>query len=401
MASIYLDHAATTPLDPRVLSAMLPYLQDTFGNPSSVHTVGQKARAAVDSARVTVAEILCCEPREIIFTSGGTESDNLALRGTLTQSLSQSSIAHPQSHIEKPHLITTTIEHSAVLRTAEDLAKNGIEVTYLPVDEYGRVTVAQVEAAIQPNTRLISIMLANNEIGTIQPIRDIGKMLEKRRERGMHAPLLHTDAVQGGGILPLDVRHLKCDLLSLSSHKFYGPKGVGILYAKAGTPLQAIQTGGGQEHRLRASTENVAGIVGCAAALRLAEGQREKESIRQTKLRDYLIKKLTTDIPRTTLNGHPTERLPGNVNISPQDVEGESVLLRLDLAGICASSGSACSSGTLDPSHVLLAIGLDESSARSALRLTLGTATTKREIDTTIKTLKKIVADLRALNPSI
>ncbi len=393
---IYLDHAATTPLDPRVLTAMLPYLKTDWGNPGGVYQSGQRARAAVDTARATVAEILNCEAREIIFTSGGTESDNLALRGVLRKE-------------KTGHLITTNIEHHAVLHTAEDLEHDGYTATYLPVDKNGQITVEQVTEAIQPDTKLVSIMLANNEVGTILPIREIGKKIEKINEqqaknsntKNQHQILFHTDAVQGGGTLDLNVKHLKIDLLSLSGHKFYGPKGVGCLYVKAGTPLRPQQTGGGQEHRQRASTENVAGIVGFAAALQLADEARVKENTRLTKLRDYLITQVLKEIPKTRLNGDPKNRLPNNANFSFWAIEGESILLRLDFEGIAGSSGSACTSGTLDPSHVLLALGLPHEWAHSSLRLTLGKGTTKAQLDTTIKVLKKIVTDLRALSPIV
>jgi cysteine desulfurase len=390
---IYLDHAATTPIDPRVLEAMLPYLTENWGNPGGIYRHGQRARAAVDTARQVVAEILNCEAREIIFMSGGTESDNLALRGSLRSD-------------KTGHLITTAIEHHAVLHTADDLERDGYAATYLPVDKLGQLTASEVEKAIredlptgQAGTKLVSIMYANNEIGTILPIREIGKMLEKRREKGLPAPLLHTDAVQAGGTLELNVKHLKVDLLSLSGHKFYGPKGVGCLFVKAGTKLRPQQTGGGQEHRRRASTENVAGIVGFAEALKLAHATRETENARQTELRDYLIGRVLSEIPKTRLNGDPLNRLPNNANFSFWAIEGESILLRLDFEKICGSSGSACTSGTLDPSHVLLALGLGHEWAHGSLRLTLGKNTTKAELDETVEKLKKIVIDLRAISP--
>jgi len=384
---IYLDHAATTPLDPRVRDAMLPFLNENWGNPSSIHQHGQRARHAVDSARETIATELHCQPREIIFTSGGTEADNLALRGVMRAGGATTG-----------HLITTTIEHHAVLHTAEDLEKDGFEVTYLPVDKHGLVTVEQVEAAIRTDTKLVSVMLANNEVGTIEPIRDIGKILQKRRERGETAPLLHTDAVQGAGAINLDVRHLKVDLLSLSAHKCYGPKGIGCLFVKHGVQLRPMQTGGGQEHHQRAGTEHVTGIVGFAAALQSASEARETEAARQTELRDYFIVQLQKEIAGTQLLGHPTQRLPNNICMSFAGIESESLLLRLDLAGICASSGSACTSGALEPSHVLLAMGIGTEAAHSAIRFTLGKNTTKEELDTTVKEIKKITGELRQLN---
>jgi cysteine desulfurase len=383
---IYLDHSATTPLDAKVLKAMQPYLTEIFGNPSSIHGFGQMARSAVDEARRTVAEILFCEPSEIVFTSGGTESDNLALRGVLR-------------NFKNAHLITTAVEHHAILHTAEALRKEGYEITILPVDEYGRVSVAQVEAALQPNTKLISIMLANNEVGSMLPVREIGKMLEKKRERGEVTPLLHTDAVQGGGILNLDTRHLKVDLLSLSAHKFYGPKGIGILYVKNGVKLLPTQTGGGQEKGKRAGTENVAGIVGIAAALKLANDKREKESARLIKLREELVNKILKEIPRSEVTGHATERLPGSASFIFYGVEGESMLLRLDFEGIAASTGSACNSASLQPSHVLTAMQIPHEWKHGSLRLTLGRSTTSAQLQRVAKVLKKIVSDLRAISP--
>lgn len=382
---IYLDHSATTPLDPKVLKAMQPYLTEIFGNPSSIHAFGQAARSSVDAARKTVAEILECEANEIIFTSGGTESDNLALRGVMRS-------------FKDGHLITTAVEHHAIIHTAEVLRKEGYEITILPVDEYGRVSVAQVEEALQPNTKLISIMLANNEVGSLLPVREIGKMLEKKRERGEVTPLLHTDAVQGGGILNLDVRHLKVDLLSLSAHKFYGPKGVGILYVKNGVKLLPTQTGGSQEKGKRAGTENVAGIVGAAAALKLANGKREKEAARLTKLREELVNKVLKEIPRSRLTGHETERLPGSASFIFYGVEGESILLRLDFESIAASTGSACNSASLQPSHVLTAMQIPHEWKHGSLRLTLGRSTTSAQIKRVVKVLKKIVKDLRAIS---
>jgi len=383
---IYLDHAATTPLDPRVRDAMLPFLHESWGNASSIYQHGQQARHAIDTARETIAAELHCDPREIIFTSSGTESDNLALRGVLRAGGATAG-----------HLITTTIEHPAVLRTAQDLEKDGLAATYLPVDEHGLVTAEQVTAAIRPDTKLVSIMLANNEVGTIEPIREIGKMIEKRRERGEPAPLLHTDAVQGAGSIDLNVKHLKVDLLSLSAHKCYGPKGIGCLFVRQGVQLRPMQTGGGHEHRQRAGTENVAGIVGFATALQLANKSCAIETARQTELRDYFIQQLQKEISNATLHGHPTDRLPNNVCISFAGIEAESLLLRLDFAGICASSGSACSSGSLEPSHVLLAMGIDTETAHSAIRFTLGKDTTKDELSTVVTETKKIIDNLRHL----
>ncbi|MCF7845911.1 MAG: cysteine desulfurase [Candidatus Peribacteraceae bacterium] len=377
---IYLDHAATTPLAPEVLERMLPYLKSDFGNAGSIHTKGQSAKNAVESARRKVAEILWCEPQEIIFTSGGSESDNLALRGTLKKG---------------DHLIISAVEHPAVLQTAEALEKEGVELTKIPVERNGILKVGKVQKAIRRNTTLISIMLANNEIGTLQPVREIGKFLQKNHPE----ILLHTDAVQAGGILNLDVRHLKVDLLSLSAHKFYGPKGIGVLFAKSKVKLKPQISGGHQENGIRAGTENVAGIVGAAAALDLAEKNREKESIRITKLRDYFIKKVLREIPKAQLNGDPKIRLPGNANFSFYGVEGESILLRLDFTGIAASTGSACASGSLEPSYVLQSLKIPHEWLHGSIRFSLGKSTGKQELDQVVTELKKIIRDLRELSP--
>ncbi|MFH0776681.1 MAG: cysteine desulfurase family protein [Patescibacteria group bacterium] len=377
---IYLDHAATTPLAPEVLMSMLPYLKSEFGNPGSIHARGQTAKNATETARETIAKILHCEPREIIFTSGGSESDNLALRGIL-----------------KPgdHLIISEIEHPAILRTAEILEANGIELTKIPVDPNGILRVEKVVRALRKNTKLISIMLANNEIGTLQPIRELGKFLQKNRPE----ILLHTDAVQAGGILELDIRHLKVDLLSLSAHKFYGPKGVGVLFAKKGIKLVPQVSGGHQENGVRAGTENVAGIVGAAAALESAEQKRGKEFLRLEKLRDYFVAKVLREIPQTRLNGDPKDRLPGNANFSFFGIEGESILLRLDFAGIAASTGSACSSASLEPSHVLRALKIPHAWLHGSIRFSLGKSTSRQELNHVVSELKKIVSDLRELSP--
>lgn len=408
---------------------MLPYLKDEFGNAGSIHSKGQAAKNALEKARRSVAKILWCEPEEIIFTSGGTESDNLALKGICSGS-------------EKKHLIVSEIEHHAVLHVAEQLEQRGVTpldskhlpsprlrqtsptgftlrdnqhptgstpldmiyptgLTKIPVDKKGVVDPEAVIAAIRPETQLISIMLANNEIGTLQPVREIGKMLEKRREKGEQTPLLHTDAVQGGGILNLDTRHLKVDLLSLSAHKFYGPKGVGILFKKKSIRLDPQISGGSQERSLRAGTENVAGIVGAATALELAEQNREKEAARLTKLRDYFIEKVLQEIPQSRLNGEQKNRLPNNANFSFFGIEGESILLRLDFDGICASSGSACTSGSLDPSHVLSALQIPHEWLHGSIRFTLGKSTTKKDLDTVVRKLKKIVKDLREISPLV
>ena len=388
--TIYLDHSATTPLAPEVLEKMLPYLREEFGNAGSIHAYGQSAKNALENARRTVAGILYCEPSEIIFTSGGSESDNLALRGVLQPG---------------DHLIISAIEHPAILKTAEALEKEGIKVTKIPVGKNGILNVENVKKAIRPNTKLISIMLANNEVGSIQPVREIGKFLQKLNSkleiRNSKPILLHTDAVQGGGILNLDVRHLKVDLLSLSAHKFYGPKGVGILFAKKGIQLRPQISGGHQESGIRAGTENVAGIVGAAAALELAENIREKEFARLTKLRDYFVANVLREIPESRLNADQKNRLPGNANFSFFGIEGESILLRLDFAGIAASTGSACASGSLDPSHVLQALKIPHEWLHGSIRFSLGKSTTKKELDRVVRELKKIVQDLRAISPLI
>ncbi len=391
--SIYLDHAAATPLAPEVLEKMLPYLQEEFGNPNSIHSKGQSAKNAIENARRDIAKILFCEPEEVVFTGGGTESDNLALRGILENSTAG-----------KSHFIISAIEHPAILRTAEELAKRGIEFTKIPINKNGIISVSDVEKAIQPNTKLISIMLANNEIGTLQPIREIGKMIQKINEKPKtknQELIFHTDAVQAGGILNLDTRHLKVHLLSLSAHKFYGPKGVGILFVKKGVKLYPQVLGGAQERGLRAGTENVAGIVGCTEALKFAENSRKKEFTRLEKLRNYFIAKVLREIPKSRLNGDSENRLPNNANFSFFGIEGESILLRLDFEEIAASTGSACASGDLDPSHVLTALKIPHKWLHGSVRFTLGKSTTKEDLDFVVTRLKKIVKDLRAISPLV
>ncbi|MDW8027105.1 MAG: cysteine desulfurase NifS [Armatimonadota bacterium] len=379
---IYLDYAATTPLDPKVLEAMMPYLTEKFGNPNSVHTYGREARLAVDEAREKIANLLNCQPSEIIFTSGGTESDNLALRG-LAEAYRQ----------KGNHIITTAIEHHAVLHTCKALEDKGFEVTYLPVDEHGLVYPEQVAEAIKERTILVSIMHANNEIGTIEPIEDIVKAVKERR----HDVLVHTDAVQTVGHIPVDVQKLGVDLLSFSAHKFYGPKGIGGLFVRRGVKLVPQMTGGGQERNRRSGTENVASILGAAKALEISVEEMPKELPRLQKLRDELITEVLKRIPDSRLNGHPTQRLPHNANFSFLGVEGEPLLLQLDMHGIAASSGSACSSGSLEPSHVLLALGLSYEWAIGSLRLTIGRFTTYEQILRTIEVLTAIVDKLRSL----
>ncbi len=378
---IYLDHAATTPLREEVLAEMLPYFSEEFGNASSIYGWGRRARQALGSARDRVAQILNAKPDEIVFTSGGSEGANLAVKGA----------AWARQQRGK-HIITSAVEHPAVLDAVLWLERSGFAVTVLPVDGEGTVTPEAVRAALRPDTILVSIMHANNEVGTIQPISKIGEIV---RDRGV---LFHTDAVQTAGILELDVKELNVDLLSLSAHKLYGPKGVGALYVRKGVRLDPLIHGGAQEKRRRAGTENVAGIVGLAKALELAQAEREGEAERLTALRDRLLAGLR-EIPFTKVNGSLEHRLPNNVNICFRYIEGESLLLNLDLLGVAASSGSACTSGSLEPSHVLLAMGLSHEIAHGSLRLTLGRATSEGDVDFVLEKLPKIVERLRAMSP--
>ncbi len=378
---IYLDHAATTPVDPRVVEAMLPYFSQHYGNASSIYALGREAHKALDEAREKIAAILGCRPTELIFTGGGSESDNLAIKGVAQASQKKGN-----------HIITSAIEHHAVLHTCQYLEKFGFEVTYLPVDQYGRVNPADVERAITDNTLLVSIMYANNEVGTIEPISEIARLCRARR-----VPF-HTDAVQAGGALDLDVNRLGVDLLSLSAHKFYGPKGVGVLYVRQGTRILPQLQGGSQERNRRAGTENVPGIVGMAEALRLAYAELEQQNAHLCHLRDQLIERLLK-LPGAHLTGHPTERLPNNASFCFEGIEGESVLLNLDMLGIAASSGSACTSASLDPSHVLVAMGIPVELAHGSLRLTLGKENTQEDIDAICAALPGILEQLRALSP--
>lgn len=383
MQKVYLDNAATTKVRNEVVEAMLPYFTEYFGNPSSLHLFAREAGKGLDTARAQVAKALNAKPEEIIFTGGGSESDNMVLRGI------------PEAYKKKgKHVITSAVEHHAVLHTLEAMEKEGrVEVTYLPVDEYGTVTAEQVEKAIRPDTVLVSIMFANNEVGTIMPIKQIGETCKK------HGVLFHTDAVQAVGHVPVDVEKMHIDLLSLSGHKFHGPKGVGALYVRKGVRIPALILGGAQERRKRAGTENVPGIVGMGKAIELATSELEDNAAKMKVLRDRLIFGIPARIPDVKLNGHPTERLPNNVNFSIRFIEGESILLMLDLNGIAASSGSACTSGSLDPSHVLLAMGLPHEVAHGSLRLTLSEFTTPEEIDYVLDTLPPIVEKLRAMSP--
>ncbi len=379
---IYLDNAATTRVSDAALDAMLPYFRQQYGNPSSLYAFGQEAKEALERARATVAGVLNCEPREIIFTSGGSEADNQAI-------LSAAAIG---ARAGKRHIISTAFEHHAVLHTLSKLEKEGFEVTLLDVHSDGLVRVEELAAAIRPDTCLVTVMYANNEIGTIQPIAEIGRVC---RERGV---LFHTDAVQAAGHLPIDVQAQNIDLLSLSAHKFHGPKGVGALYARRGIALTNLIEGGAQERGRRAGTENTAGIAGMAAALDEAVRNMERDSAKMTALRDRLIAGLSR-IPHSALNGDAERRLPGNVSFCFEGIEGESLLLLLDDKGVCASSGSACTSGSLDPSHVLLAIGRPHEVAHGSLRLTLSGETSEEDIDYTIKAVTEVVAYLRSISP--
>ena len=379
---IYADNAATTAMSPAAIEAMLTCIRESDGNPSSLHSAGQKAAEALADARARIAARLGCEPSELIFTSGGSEADNQALRGA----------AHLGAAKGKKHIISTAFEHHAVLHTLRRLEKEGFTVTLLDVHENGIVTPEQVQAALRPDTCLVSVMYANNEIGTIQPIAEIGRVC---REAGV---LFHTDAVQAVGHLDIDVKAQNMDMLSLSAHKFHGPKGIGALYIRKGVRPDVFMHGGAQERAQRAGTENLAGIVGMGKAIELATQNLEANAARMTRLRDKLIDGILAEIPEVRLNGHRTERLPNNVNVSIRYIEGEALLLRLDLAGIAGSSGSACTSGSLDPSHVLLAIGLPHEIAHGSLRLSLGTDSTEAEVDEVLRVLPGIVKDLRAMS---
>lgn len=386
---IYLDHSATTPVRAEVLEAMLPHFSLGFGNPSSIYTIGQEARKAVDAAREQAARVLGARMSEIVFTSGGTESDNAALKGAAF------ALRHTGNHI-----ITTAIEHHAVLHTCHQLEQFGFDVTYVPVDEYGIVDPQSVARAITDETVLVSVMMANNEIGTVQPVAEIARIVKTEAQRRRRTIVMHTDAVQAAGFLDINARALGVDLMSLSAHKIYGPKGVGLLYVKRGTPFEAQNAGGGQERQRRSGTENVPGIVGMSEALRLAASEREQVAANCLRLRDKLIGGIFDSIDRVHLNGHPTQRLPNNVNISFEDIEGEPVLLGLDFAGVCASSGSACSSASLEPSHVLLAIRRSPELAQGSLRITLGRDNTDEDVDYLLAVLPEIVGKLRAM-PSL
>ena len=382
MDRIYLDNAATTAICPEALAAMLPCFGEHYGNASSIHSTGRDARKLLEEARRKVADALNAKPQEIYFTSGGSESDNWAIKGAAFANRKKGN-----------HIITSKIEHHAVLHTCQWLEKQGFEVTYLPVDEFGMINPRDVEAAITDKTILISIMAANNEIGTIEPIAEIGKIAKA------HKIIFHCDAVQAVGAIPVNVEDWHVDMLSLSGHKFHGPKGVGALYIRTGTKVDQFLHGGAQERGRRATTENVPGIVGMATALEKAVSNLEENGMRLIAMRDRLIQGILKEIPYTRLNGHPLHRLPNNVNVSILYVEGEALLLRLDLAGIAGSSGSACTSGSLDPSHVLLAIGLPHEVAHGSLRLSLSDTNTEEEVDEVLRVLPGIVETLRAMSP--
>ncbi len=421
MSNVYLDHAATTPLDPRVLEAMLPYLKENFGNPSSFHSVGKEVKDALDDARTRMATILHVRADELVFTSGGTESDNLAVLGFCRANRPSTALRSAQEVREhtpaqevRGHIIVSAFEHHAVLEAAMHLEKKeGFEVTYLSPDHDGLISVDQVMSAIRPDTLLVSIMYANNEIGTIQPIAEIGNAIQKYRadatkvavNSGFKAtsvasgPIFHSDACQATGFLDVDVEKLHVDMMTFNGSKMYGPKGVGALYVRRGLKLQPLQFGGTQEKSLRPGTENVAGIIGMAKALELVQADREQESQRLTVLRDTLIAGIRERIPKVRLNGHTTRRLPNNVNISFMDIEGEAFILYLDAAGIYASTGSACTSTTLDPSHVILSLGLPYEVAHGSVRFSLGHSTTMKDIEYVLETIPPLVAKLRALSP--
>lgn len=379
---IYLDNAATTKVRPEVVEAMLPYYTEYYGNPSSVYEFSAPCKKAMAHTREVIANALGAKPEEIYFTNGGSESDNWALKATAEAYASKGK-----------HIITTKIEHHAILHTCEYLEKHGYEVTYLPVDETGLVNPEDVRKAIRPDTILISVMFANNEIGTIEPIKEIGEIAKE------HGILFHTDAVQAFGHEPINVDECHIDMLSASGHKLHAPKGIGFLYIRKGLKLRSFIHGGAQERKRRAGTENVPGIVGLGKAVEIAVANMEETRKKETELRDYLIERVMSEIPYTRLNGHRTRRLSNNANFAFQFVEGESLLIMLDMAGICGSSGSACTSGSLDPSHVLLAIGLPHEIAHGSLRLTLSDETTKEEIDYTVDNLKRIVERLRSMSP--
>ena len=379
---IYLDNAATTKTAPEVVDAMLPYFSEYYGNASTIYSLGAESKKAMDHARQTIADSLGAKPEEIYFTAGGSESDNWALKATAEAYASKGK-----------HIITTKIEHHAILHTCEYLEKRGFEITYLNVDRDGLISLDELKAAIRPDTILISVMFANNEIGTIEPIAEIGEIAKE------HGVLFHTDAVQAYAQVPINVDEMHIDMLSASGHKLNGPKGIGFLYIRKGVKIRSFVHGGAQERSRRAGTENIPGIVGLGAAVERAMRIMDTKTRKESELRDYLIGRLENEIPHCWLNGHHTKRLPNNINFSFLFIEGESMLIMLDMKGICASSGSACTSGSLDPSHVLLAIGLKHEEAHGSLRLTLSEESTKEEMDIVAEEVKKIVQRLRDMSP--
>ncbi len=382
MDKIYFDHAATTPVDPRVLEKMLPYFTQNFGNPNSQHSFGRQTVSAVDDARDAIAACIGAKPSEIYFTSGGTEADNWALRGA----------AYALAGRGK-HLIVSAVEHPAMIATAKELAKKGFEVTFAEVDEYGTVDLAKLERAIRPDTTFVGVMTANNEVGTIQPVGEIAALCKAK------GCVFFTDAVQAAGAIPLRVKDIGADMLSFSAHKFYGPKGIGALYIRSGLKIEKLITGGHQERNMRGGTTNVPAVVGMAEALRIASENLEENAAYVASLRDRFIRRVQKEIPYVRCNGHPAHRLPANANFSFRYIEGESLLFSLDLKGIAVSSGSACSSGSLEPSHVLLAMGLPEGLAHGSIRFSFGKDNTPEQVDYAVDALKEIVVKLRALSP--
>jgi cysteine desulfurase len=381
MKKLYLDYAATTPVDPRVLVAMKPYFSKEFGNASSLYSMGQQARLAMENSRKRIAKIINAEPEEIVFTSGGTESDNLALVGVALSNKKRGN-----------HIITSKIEHKAVMGTCEFLEKQGFQITYLDVDKYGIIDLEQLKKSIKKETILVSVMHANNEIGTLEPVEEVGKIC---REKDIY---FHTDAVQSFCKIPIDVKKMKIDLLSASSHKIYGPKGVGLLYVRGGVKMEPLLHGGGHESGKRSGTENVAGIVGFAKACEIANKEMTKEAKRLSRMRSKLVKGLLK-IPNSYINGHPEKRLPGNINFRFDFIEGEALILKLDMLGIEASTGSACSSRDLKSSHVLISIGLSPKQAHGSLRITMGRYTKEKDIDYVLKNVPKVVGELRGISP--
>ena len=386
---VYMDHAATTPMREEVLQRMIPFMKENYGNPSSIYTLAQQARNAVDESRRKIAKLIGCRSSEITFTSGGTESDNAAIKGA----------AFAMRHLGN-HIITTSIEHHAVLHTCMQMEQFGFEVTYLPVDKEGKVNISDVENAITDKTILVSIMAANNEIGTVQPIAEITNRVKDAATSMGTSILVHTDAVQAMGQIPVNVKDWPVDMLSMSAHKFYGPRGVGALYIKRGTPFEPLLMGGGQERQRRSGTENVPAIVGMELAISLAVMEQEEQGKKLSRYRDAIIEGLSKNVEGILINGHRRDRLPNNVSVSFLGVEGEPILLGLDFSGICASSGSACSSASLEPSHVLLAIGRTADQAQGTLRITLGRDNTQEDVDYLLEVLPKLVERLRSM-PSL